>query len=238
MALTFQRHFFQVLPSTQSYLKAWALREPLPEGTLVWAWHQTAGYGRKGTPWHSSPGKSLTFSFLVRPEANTDTLTARTALAVYDAVAPFCYTALRIKWPNDLWTPQGKIAGILTEALWQGSSLQYACIGIGINVYAQAFPPDLPAATLAQVGKPPERMEDLLSEFERTFARWYEAPLSQVRAAFLERLHRKGQFHTPAGLTEATLLDWEPAGWLWLDTPAGITRYPVAAVQMLWPSLP
>lgn len=237
MALTFQRHFFEALPSTQSYLKAWASQELLPEGTLVWAWHQTAGYGRKGTPWHSAPGKSLTFSFLVRPKTDIGSLTARAALAVYDAIAPYCAPVLRLKWPNDLWVPQGKLAGLLTEALWQGPQLQYACIGIGINVYPQTFPPELPAVSIAQVGKPPEGLEQLLSQFEEAFVEWYEAPMAQVRLTFLERLQRQGCFQTPVGPIEATLLDWEPEGWLWLDTPTGATRYPAAAVQMLWPSL-
>lgn len=132
--------------------------------------------------------------------------------------------------------PPGKLAGLLTEALWQGAHLQYACIGVGINVYQQRFPPDLHAASLAQVGQPPESLEALLAEFEQAFAKWYEAPVAAVRVAFLERLERRGRFHTPVGLVEATLLDWQPEGWLWLDTPTGLARYPAAAVQMLWPS--
>ncbi len=238
MALNFRRHFFEVLPSTQSYLKAWALQEPLPEGTLVWARHQSAGYGRKGSPWYSTPGESLTFSFLVRPERGITSLTAQTALALYETVAPFCRETLYLKWPNDLWSPQGKLAGLLVEALWKGTHLQHACIGVGLNVYQPYFPPDLRAASLAQVGQPPDHLEVLLAEFERAFTRWYTAPTPAVRMAFLERLQRKGQFHTPDGPVEATLLDWEPEGWLWLETPQGPTRYLAAAVQMLWPYSP
>ncbi|GIV24222.1 MAG: biotin--[acetyl-CoA-carboxylase] ligase [Bacteroidia bacterium] len=235
MALRFRRYFFEELPSTQAYLKAWAEREAVPQGTLVWTRHQTAGYGRKGTPWHATPGESLTFSFLVSPAEGTDTLTVRTALAVYDTLAPHLHEPLFLKWPNDLWTPTGKLAGLLTEAVWQGSKLRFACIGIGINVYQRSFPPSLRATSIALSGTPPTQVESLLEVFEAHFFYWYEAPVPKVQKRFMERLLRKGQFLIHENLIEGTITAWETEGFLRIETATGTHRYPASAVQVVWP---
>ena len=236
MALRFIKHFFAELPSTQAYLKSWAEREEVPAGTLVWAHTQTAGYGRKGTPWHATPGESLTFSFLVSPSETIDTLTVRAALAVYDTVAPYLHEKAFLKWPNDLWTPTGKLAGILTEAVWRGSKLLFACIGIGINVYQRSFPPFLRATSIALSGVPPAQVENLLEAFESHFSYWYEASAAELQKHFMERLLRKGQFLIhPQNLIEGTITAWETEGFLVIETATGIHRYPASAVQMVWP---
>lgn len=235
MALRFRRYFFEELPSTQAYLKAWAEREAVPHGTLVWTHYQTAGYGRKGTPWHATPGESLTFSFLVSPAEPIDTLTVRAALAVYDTVTPYLHEKAFLKWPNDLWTPTGKLAGLLTEAVWQGSKLLFACIGIGINVYQRSFPTSLHATSIALSGTPPDQVENLLEAFESHFAYWYEASTAALQKHFMARLLRKGQFLIHENQIEGTITAWEPEGFLLIETATGTHRYPAFAVQMVWP---
>jgi len=114
---------------------------------LLVAEHQTAGRGRQGRVWLSSPGSSLTFS-LALPLALGDwsglSLVVGIAIAeALDAVAPGGVPRIGLKWPNDLWLlgapdTTRKLGGILIETVSAGSQ-RLAIIGIGLNV--QRFEP-------------------------------------------------------------------------------------------------
>lgn len=110
------------------------------EGLIVLAECQTAGRGRRGAAWFSPAGESLAFSVLLRPEepkALWPRLALAAGLAVAEAVEA-CGAPAGIKWPNDVWIGQRKVAGILVEA---GSN--FAVVGIGLNVNSTGFPPEV-----------------------------------------------------------------------------------------------
>lgn len=111
-----------------------------PDCLVLLAERQTAGRGRRGAAWFSPAGESLAFSILVRPDepkALWPRLALAAGLAVTEAVESFGLQA-GIKWPNDVWIRQRKVAGILVEA---GSN--FAVIGIGLNVNSTEFPPEV-----------------------------------------------------------------------------------------------
>lgn len=111
-----------------------------PDGLVLLAERQTAGRGRRGAVWFSPAGDSLAFSILVRPDEPKvlwPRLALAAGLAVTEAVESFGLQA-GIKWPNDIWIGQRKVAGILVEA---GSD--FAVIGIGLNVNTNEFPPEV-----------------------------------------------------------------------------------------------
>ena len=108
-------------------------RQGQTEPVLLVAERQTAGRGRLGREWHSDPqalGNTLTFSLGV-PLAPADWsgLSLAVGLAVVEALHP----DLQLKWPNDVWWHQRKLAGILIETASVGDA-RYAVIGIGINI--------------------------------------------------------------------------------------------------------
>ena len=110
------------------------------DGLVLLAERQTAGRGRRGAAWFSPEGESLAFSILVRPEepkALWPRLALAAGLAVAEAVESFRLQA-GIKWPNDVWIGQRKVAGILVEA---GSD--FAVVGIGLNVNSTEFPSEV-----------------------------------------------------------------------------------------------
>jgi BirA family biotin operon repressor/biotin-[acetyl-CoA-carboxylase] ligase len=110
------------------------------DGLVLLAERQTAGRGRRGAAWFSPEGESLAFSILVRPDepkALWPRLALAAGLAVAEAVESFGEQA-GIKWPNDVWIRQRKVAGILVEA-----GADFAIVGIGINVKTCDFPPDV-----------------------------------------------------------------------------------------------
>ena len=116
-----------------------------PEGTLVLADMQTRGRGRAGKRWTSPPGSGIWLTLLARPTTidSIRVLTVRLGLAAASALDAFADARVRVKWPNDLFVGAGKLAGILVEARWRGTSPEWLSIGFGVNV---AAPPDAPLA--------------------------------------------------------------------------------------------
>lgn len=145
--------YFPELASTNDTAAALAA-DSAADGTVVLAGRQTAGRGRRGRVWDSPPGAGLYLSVVLRgPQSSLVTLLA--GVAVAEAVQGAAGVAAELKWPNDVVAPapeeegapapaRRKIAGILTEALHGGSDRDAAAVlGIGVNVRARAFPPEL-----------------------------------------------------------------------------------------------
>ena len=108
-------------------------------GTAVIADTQSSGRGRLGRSFVSPPGCGLYMSVIIRPDFGISCaplITPCAACAAADAVEKLCGQAVGIKWVNDLYMNGRKICGILTESAVSADlgSLEYAVIGIGINV--------------------------------------------------------------------------------------------------------
>ncbi len=133
--------------STNSYLKELIKSEQLVEGSVVVADFQTAGRGQVGNSWFSSKGDNLLFSLLIYPTeipANEQFIISRiTSLAIKNTLDQFT-DDIRIKWPNDIYWKDKKIAGILIENNLQGKVIENSIIGIGLNLNQQIFPIELP----------------------------------------------------------------------------------------------
>ena len=108
--------------------------EGAPAGTLVVANEQTAGRGRDGKSWQSSPGTGIWLTLIERPTSSSglDVLSLRVGLAAAEALDRFAPEPIRLKWPNDLYIDRGKLAGILVEARWREGSVEWIAIGLGV----------------------------------------------------------------------------------------------------------
>jgi XTP/dITP diphosphohydrolase len=132
-------------------------------GLVVIAEGQTAGRGRPGSTWISSPGSGLFLSAVIqKPDAATAPLVAGAAgVAAADAVRTVTGAAARLKWPNDVWVDGKKVGGVLIEL--PGGDSTVAVVGIGITLRdpgAAAPPGAAPLAGLADLlGKPVSRQE-------------------------------------------------------------------------------
>ncbi len=123
--------------------------EGAPEGTLVITDHQTAGRGRLDRRWEAPPGSSLLMSLLFRPPltpAQSPQLTMMCGLAVADAIEIETGLCVGLKWPNDIVIGMAKLGGILTEIALRGERLDFAVVGIGLNINVN--PADLPGEML------------------------------------------------------------------------------------------
>jgi BirA family biotin operon repressor/biotin-[acetyl-CoA-carboxylase] ligase len=132
--------------------------EGAPEGTLVLTDYQTAGRGRLGRQWVAPAGSSLLLSLIFRPEvapAQIQRLTMICGLAAVDAIESETGLEAGLKWPNDILVGGAKAGGILTEVGLRVDGVEYAVVGIGLNVNLDPaqLPRDLlvEATSLAQV---------------------------------------------------------------------------------------
>lgn len=141
--------FLPVVTSTNDPLRQ-AAEEGAPEGKVMAAAEQTAGRGRRGHSFYSPPDAGLYLSLLLRPRLSAPealSLTTCAAAAVALAVEECAGIPARIKWVNDVFCRGKKVCGILTEASLdlESGGLQYAIVGIGVNLYPPAggFPEEL-----------------------------------------------------------------------------------------------
>jgi BirA family transcriptional regulator, biotin operon repressor / biotin---[acetyl-CoA-carboxylase] ligase len=169
-----------------------------PSGTVVTAAEQSSGRGRSGRRWSAPAGAALLVSAILRPLAERHTLLPLAVpIAVCEAIEALAPTRCQVKWPNDVWIGERKVAGILIEA----RPPQWAVIGTGVNVAIpdDAFPSKLrwPATS---IGRGVE-VADVLGELCARLAAWVEAPAGEVLDAFAGRDALRGR-----------RLRWERAG--------------------------
>lgn len=127
--------YYNELDSTNT--KAWELiAENSENGTVIITDNQLKGRGRQANKWISIPGKSLTFSIIIYPNAlpnqiNLYSLIA--GLAITDCLIEYDIHA-QLKWPNDILINGKKVGGILCESKISGGVIKSLVIGIGLNV--------------------------------------------------------------------------------------------------------
>jgi BirA family biotin operon repressor/biotin-[acetyl-CoA-carboxylase] ligase len=158
--------------------------EGAPGGTVVTADLQTAGRGRRGRTWSAPAGKALLCSAILAPlELRHSLLPLAVPLAVCEAVESLAPLECLVKWPNDVWVAERKLAGVLIEA----EPPAWAVIGIGLNVAIEPaeFPPDLrqPAISVGHgVG-----VEAALDAVCERLGSWVGATSERVVAEYTER---------------------------------------------------
>jgi BirA family transcriptional regulator, biotin operon repressor / biotin---[acetyl-CoA-carboxylase] ligase len=163
---------FPLTDSTNIQARALAA-EGTPEGTLVVAEYQEKGKGRLKRIWQSPAGKNLLFSLILRPDWPPQQAFYGTVLASVSlcrAIQEIAGIDVAIKWPNDIYAGDKKIAGILTEFTTDPDRIEYMIIGVGVNCHwAPLEPPPggLPATSiLKEAGKKISRLQ-LLTHFLR-----------------------------------------------------------------------
>ena len=136
--------YLKTVDSTNSEVKG--IADKYPHGTVVIAEQQTAGKGRLGRVWSSPNGTGLWLSILLKPSLLPNQIAGITpvcGLGVCKAIRKFTGLNALIKWPNDVIIGKKKICGILTEMSATADTINYAVVGIGINVNTTDFDSDI-----------------------------------------------------------------------------------------------
>jgi BirA family transcriptional regulator, biotin operon repressor / biotin---[acetyl-CoA-carboxylase] ligase len=206
-----------------------------PAGTVVVVEEQTAGRGRDGRTWRSPVG-GVWLGMLLRPPVPVlGALSLRVGLVLADVVDDLVGRGARtrLKWPNDVLVDDRKIAGILCEGRWQGETLQWLGVGVGVNV-ANEIPSELAGRAIALREMLPDvRRLDLLDRLVPALLplTTHHAPLTESECTeFARRDWLRGrQIRAPISGRAAGV---RPDGALLVDTGAGTTMVREGHVEL------
>ena len=177
--MNWQKIVLSETDSTNRYAKELAAGGA-PEGTVIIADRQSAGRGRLGRSFFSPKEKGIYMSILLRPEISMERsvlITSMAAVAVARAVERVSGIPVQIKWVNDIFLNKKKVCGILTEAGIDAErqTLNYAVLGIGVNVGTMDFPEDIKDIATSvsnECGFSVEK-EALIDEILKELEEWY-----------------------------------------------------------------
>jgi BirA family biotin operon repressor/biotin-[acetyl-CoA-carboxylase] ligase len=201
-----------------------------PGGLVVTASEQTAGRGRRGHAWFGPPGSSLLYSALLRPFSADEAplLPLAVAVAVCEAAESVAPVRCQVKWPNDVWIDERKVAGILVEARPDEG---WAVIGVGLNVaIPQAdFPEEISGTATSLLPTEAERavspggapaVARVLAAVNESLARWTAADSESVLDAYRPRDLLCGRRISWEG-GEGTAAEVDERGHLIVEKPDG-----------------
>ena len=171
--------YFEELDSTNRYLKELAAKGA-QEGTIIIANRQSAGRGRLGRNFFSPEEKGIYMSILLRPDISLERavlITSMAAVAVAEAIEQVSGIETKIKWVNDIFLNKKKVCGILTEAGIDAETgtLDYAVLGIGVNVGKMVFPEELKniATSVSNECGFEVSKENLIDKILEQLEKWY-----------------------------------------------------------------
>lgn len=222
-------HYFERTDSTNLRAKTLAVAGT-PGGALVIADFQTQGRGRLKRVWRSPAGRNLLFSLLLRPRLELRSffrLTMAAGVSLSRAVEELTGLRPELKWPNDLYLGEHKLAGILTEIAGQAQLLDWAVVGIGLNT--NAAPAEEKCTCLASCcGRKIDRLA-LLDAFLVRFEALLDEglPAEEIRAGWLElnqTLGRMVSVEDRGGRVSGLAVDVDADGALLVETGAGLRR--------------
>lgn len=223
--------YIQSVNSTNILLAEMLRESDLLEGFVVCANFQTMGRGQQGNLWESGKNKNLLFSILLYPKhvsANEQFLISQAVSIGIKRVLDKYVENISIKWPNDIFWNDRKIAGILIENALQGNHIKHSIVGIGININQTEFHNAPNAISLKQItGKSHSRTKILQEICESILNIYHSQSAETIRAEYMQMLYRKiGYFSysTQNETFEAKIAQILPDGRLELQDRTGEKR--------------
>lgn len=193
--------------STNNYANQQIKENNLAEGTVFLTYDQTSGRGQMKNFWESEPDKNLTFSLVLYPDfleiRRQFMLSKVVTLGIYKALHQYI-DQLKIKWPNDIYSENQKLGGILIENSIMSGKLKSTVAGIGLNVNQTVFRSLAPNPVSLQIlTNQHYDCEQLLTEVLSGINGYYamlkqgkEAEIDQAFTRVLYRLNEKHRFKT------------------------------------------
>lgn len=190
------------IDSTNNYLAQLAL-EQTEEFTLVTTEYQTAGKGQRGNYWESNRGDNLLFSLLVKPtwlNINEQFILSMAVSVALREVLSAYTDSITIKWPNDIYWNNKKIAGILIENFIVDSTIGHSIIGIGLNINQDQFESEAPnPISLSTIlGKEMDKtviLYSFLSKFSELYKELTQGNQELIKSSYWQGLYRNKGSH-------------------------------------------
>lgn len=214
--------YIKTTHSTSTLLKQLAAEGNPPD--FIYAGFQTAGRGQTGNSWESEEGKNLLCSILLPPDKNLYFLNIAVGVALVRVIGE----AFTIKWPNDIYYEDKKIAGILIENAIIGNEIKYSIAGIGLNVNQTDFHSDAPnPISLKQIYGTEFAIDQLMNQVLEAVQKVLNEPEEDIWAYYKSHLYRREgfwPFEDQNGTFEARIEDVLPTGEIVLRDQQGKER--------------
>jgi BirA family transcriptional regulator, biotin operon repressor / biotin---[acetyl-CoA-carboxylase] ligase len=197
-------NFYKNLSSTNDQASLLLKTESPPEGTVIYTDSQSAGRGQKNNKWESDEGKNLLISIILYPRSIAPEdqfyISMAVSLGICDFIDSF-FPGSKIKWPNDIYIKNDKIAGILIENSILGKTIESSVAGIGININQEKFSDVVPNPVSIKMvtGNEYDRvicLKQLLSDLDRRYKQLLYGDHDQIRKEYNLHLHRLGEWHS------------------------------------------
>jgi len=224
--------FIQETASTNELLWKMLRENALPDGFVVRTDFQTSGKGQIGNSWESEQGKNLLFSLALFPQTirpDQQFLISRLVSVGIKKALDEYVDDITVKWPNDIYWKDKKLAGILIENSLQGRQIKFSVVGIGLNVNQTEFVSNAPnPVSLCQItGKQMDR--DRLMEMicQNVMDLYRHLDVEKLQVEYASMLFRKDGFHAfkaDGELFQARIFAVHPDGRLELETSEGEYR--------------
>jgi BirA family biotin operon repressor/biotin-[acetyl-CoA-carboxylase] ligase len=215
---------------------------------VIWAEHQTSGRGQRGHSWHSTEGENITFSVVLTPSflpiIEQFLLSEIVALALVDTLARYDIPC-RIKWTNDIYAADNKIAGVLIEHSLLGEGIARTIVGIGLNINQREFPKDIPNPTSMAIERNmefdrKEVLDHYVSALSELYTMLEQGHKEAIETRYIATMYHLNEEHTyayPNGEHfQATIRGVLPSGHLRLEHKDGtIAEYAFKEVEFVLP---
>ena len=217
--------YIKATNSTNSLMKEMLAKVEWPEGErFLYTGYQTAGRGQTGNSWESEADKNLLCSIMLPPNKNLYFLNIAVGVAIIRLISE----PLTIKWPNDIYWRDKKLAGILVENAIIGNEVKYSIAGIGLNLNQTEFVSDAPnPVSLKQITGKEYDIERLMSLLFETVQSVLNESEQEVWADYKAHLYRREgwyPFVDKNGTFEARISDVLPTGEIILCDRQGNQR--------------
>lgn len=230
------RHINEV-DSTNSELRRMIAEGKASNLSILTADFQTSGRGQVGNHWESEPGKNILMSMLMQPEEldvrEQYYLSMSISVGVVSCLREYLGDEVVVKWPNDIYVRDQKLAGILIENTLRGINVANSIVGVGLNVNQTTFTSNAPNPVSMKVianrdfdrDKIVEHLGHSLSiSLTRVDAKEYDIILDE----YMNILYRNDGIYYPFndgnGTFEAKIDRVEPDGHIHLIDKKGVDR--------------
>jgi BirA family biotin operon repressor/biotin-[acetyl-CoA-carboxylase] ligase len=194
--------FFENLPSTNTKAAALLKRNSLQEGLVVYTNYQSDGRGQPGNKWESEDGMNLLISIILFPSninpEDQFLISMTVSLGICDFLKryiPIC----AIKWPNDIYVNNDKIAGILIENSVIGDQIEKTIAGIGLNINQEKFLSDAPNPVSLKLltgtsYELPVCLNQLVSDLDRRYKQLLSEEHGLIKYEYVSQLYRLNEW--------------------------------------------
>jgi BirA family transcriptional regulator, biotin operon repressor / biotin---[acetyl-CoA-carboxylase] ligase len=237
--------YFENLPSTNTHAALLLKNSDIREGTIIYTNYQSAGRGQIGNRWESEDGSNLLISIVLFPSMinplDQFLISMAISLGICDFLKRFI-PSITIKWPNDIYVNNDKIAGILIEHSILGDKIENTIAGIGLNINQNEFLSNAPNPISLSLltGKNFDLnncLQMLAADLDNRYKQLISELFTQIRDEYISRLYRLNKwckYKDRNSIYTGRIISVTEYGRLLIERPGGeISEYSFKEVDFI-----